>query len=177
MSVQQPALCINHNSHILEIINKDSPCLHLLLCIYAIEIIAVVVLTSSYVNLAIIQNVRQVQKATEKIEEVSRDGRIKKYMNKICRDDDKQIEPYILFSSNRVSMKEYDFVGMHFCLLSSYNSCSCTFWSYHPYTYFFNFFQLLLLMIYQSPKLYINNSERPSPRSLCDLRDPKAPRL
>ena len=48
----------------------------------------------------------------EKIKEVSRDGRIKKYTNKSCRDDNKQNAPYTLFSSNRVSMKEY--VGMHF---------------------------------------------------------------
>ena len=67
----------------------------------------------------------------KKIEEVSRDGRIKKYMNKSCRDDNKQNAPYILFSSNRVSMKEY--VGMHFVCYHPYNSCSCTFWSYHPY--------------------------------------------
>ena len=44
-------------------------------------------------------------------EKLSTDGRLKKYMNKSCRDDNKQNGPYILFLSNRVCIKEYE--GMH----------------------------------------------------------------
>ena len=53
------------------------------------------------------------KKQLKKIEGVSRDGRIKKYTNKSCRDDNKQNAPYILFSSNMPHATPLFFVSSH----------------------------------------------------------------
>ena len=52
-----------------------------------------------------------------RLAEVSRNGRIKQYTNKSGRDKNRQDLPYILFSSNRVSMKRQ--VGMHLLVFLS----------------------------------------------------------
>ena len=54
-----------------------------------------------------------------------------------------EMHPYILFSSNGVSMK---CVGTHLVCYYPYYSCLCIFWHYHPY---------LLLQVIFSCFLYL----------------------
>ena len=79
-------------------------------------------LVQSYLGLFLkVGFILQVQKNAQ----VSRDSRAKKYTKKNSKDNNGQNAPYILFSSNRVSMKSC--VGLHFVYYYPYYSCLCTF--------------------------------------------------